>query len=137
MSRRTLGRLVSLTASLRIEAGAVMEKVSLVALLFLFSAFAWAGSNPDPAEYNVSIHVTASHMVPEGGTVYQKMEVLIDGKKYELQSEAPADRLLSLSDYKAKIVRDDHKVAYESFKVYEVLFSDQKTRRFIVVGQTE
>jgi len=76
-------------------------------------------------------------MVREGGTFYQKMEVLIDGKKYELQSEAPADTLLSLSDYKAKIVRDDHKVAYESFKVYEILFSDQKTRRFIVVGQTE
>jgi len=45
--------------------------------------------------------------------------------------------LLSLGDYRAKIVRDDHRVTYESYKMYEFLFSDQKTRRFIVVGQTE
>ena len=38
------------------------------------------------------------------------------GKKYELESETTANMLLSLGDYKAKIVRDDHKVTYESLQ---------------------
>jgi hypothetical protein len=76
-------------------------------------------------------------MVPEAGPRFQRVEAIIDGKKYELESDRTPDMLLSLGDYRAKIVRDDHRVTYESYKMYEFLFSDQKTRRFIVVGQTE
>jgi len=44
---------------------------------------------------------------------------------------------LALGDYKAKLVRDEHKTSYESAQVYEFLFPDKKTRRFEVVGQSE
>jgi hypothetical protein len=114
-----------------------MKKISLFALLFLLSAFAWAGSNSNPAEYTVNVHVSTSRMVPEAGARFQRLDVIIDGKKYELESEKPVNVLLSLGDYKAKIVQDDHKVTYDSYKIYEFLFPDQKTRKFIVVGQTE
>lgn len=113
-----------------------MKKISLFALLFLLSAFAWAGSNSNPAE-TVNVHVSRSRMVPEAGPRFQRLDVVIDGKKYELESEKPVNVLLSLGDYKAKIVQDDHKVTYDSYKIYEFLFPDQKTRKFIVVGQTE
>ncbi len=59
------------------------------------------------------------------------------GKNTNWNPSTTANVLLSLGDYKAKIVRDDHKVTYDSYKIYEFLFPDQKTRKFIVVGQTE
>ena len=40
-------------------------------------------------------------------------------------------------DYKAKLVKDEHLTAYESTQIYEFLFPDKKTRKFIVVGETE
>jgi len=40
-------------------------------------------------------------------------------------------------DYKAKLVRDDHKNAYDSFQDYEFLFPDGKTREYFLVGITE
>jgi hypothetical protein len=45
--------------------------------------------------------------------------------------------LLALGDYKAKLVKDEHKTTYGSNQVYEFLFPDKKTRQFTVVGQTE
>jgi len=114
-----------------------MKRISLFASLFLVSALAWAGSDTNPAEFTITIHVAASRMVPEAGARFERLEAVIDGKKYELESDSAPNMLLSLGDYKARVVKDDHKVAYESYKVYEFLFPDNKTRKFIVVGQME
>lgn len=112
-----------------------MKKIALA--LLLLCSLAWAGPIPNPAEYTVNIHVSASRMVPEHGARFQGLNVVIDGKKYELESEYASNVLLALGDYKAKLVKDEHKVTYESYQVYEFLFPDQRTRKFIVVGQTE
>jgi hypothetical protein len=45
--------------------------------------------------------------------------------------------LLALGDYKAKLVQDQHKSAYESSQAYEFLFPDNTTRKFTVVGRSE
>jgi len=114
-----------------------MKKIALAVLLSV-SAFAWAGSSPNPAEYSVNVHVSRSRMVNDGRSIayVQKLNVVIDGKKYELESGGP-NTLLAVGDYKAKLVRDEHHGTYDSFQVYEFLFPDQKTRKFTVVGQTE
>jgi len=104
-----------------------------VAVLMLSSALAWAGTTANPAEYTINVHVSASYIVRERD---QQLNVVIDGKKYELESPG-VGMLLALGDYKAKVVRDEHKEAYDSLKVYEFMFSDQKTRKFTVVGQVE
>jgi hypothetical protein len=44
---------------------------------------------------------------------------------------------LALGDYKAKLVKDEHESAYDSYQVYEFLLPDKKTRKFVVVGQSE
>jgi hypothetical protein len=61
-----------------------------LAVLLLLSALAWAGTTPNPAEYTVNVHVGASYMVSERAfNLYvQKLDAVIDGKKYELESEA-------------------------------------------------
>jgi hypothetical protein len=122
-----------------------MKKISLFILLLL-STFSWAAPNSD--EYSINVHVSASRwvMAPAilvGPEAFQRLHVIIDGKKYEL--EAPTTRanleagvtLLALGDYKAKLVQDVHKTRYESSQAYEFLFPDKKTRKFTVVGQTE
>jgi hypothetical protein len=105
--------------------------LSLVALLL--SAYASAGAAPNPADYTISVHVTRSRSVGLDG----RLNVVIDGKKYELQAGAIPQGLLALGDYKAKIVRDEHKESYYSIREYEFLFPGNKTRRFTVVGETE
>ena len=113
-----------------------MKRIVLCNLLLL-SALAWAGTNPNPADYTTRVHVRASRMAPDGGARWQELDVVIDGKSYELVSDDVPNTLLALGDYKAKLVKDEHRAAYESYQVYEFLFPDQKTRKFIVIGKTE
>jgi hypothetical protein len=124
--------------------GGIMKKVALsILLLSMFSLAA-----PNPGEYSINVHVISSHWVIEptilaGPEAFQKLNVIIDGKKYEL--EAPTLRanlpagvaLLELGDYKAKLVQDKHKTAYEFSQAYEFLFPDNTTRKFTVVGRIE
>jgi len=107
-----------------------VKKITIVILLF--SPLALAAGGPNPAEHTVHVHVSSSSMDPRGT---QLLDVVIDGKKYELKSELPIGRLLALGDFKAKLVTN-RQAAYESLQVYEFLFPD-KTRQYEVVGQSE
>lgn len=111
-----------------------MKKIALAAFLFL-SVCVWAGANPNPAEYTINVHVTSSNVAVNLG--YQVLDVVIDGKKYKLGSELRIGHLLALGDYKAKLVENQHQTTYDSVQVYEFLFSDMKTRQYLLVGQSE
>jgi len=116
-----------------------MKKIVLCMLLA--ATFVCAAPNQD--DHTVNIHVTSSYVVEspgrfEGAFAVQKLNVLVDGKKYELT--APATKkggLLTPGDYKARLVRDEHQSAYESSQEYEFQFPDKKIRKFFVTGQTE
>lgn len=45
--------------------------------------------------------------------------------------------MLALGDYKAKLVEDKHTSTYESSQMYELLFPDNTTKKFVVTGQYE
>ena len=91
----------------------------------------------------INIHVTSSYVVAspgrfEGAYSAQKLDVLVDVKKYELTASVPnKGGLLKPGDYKARLVRDEHQSAYEASQEYEFQFPDKKTRKFFVSGQTE
>jgi len=124
-----------------------MRRIVLCVLLVTAFSFCWAGQNTE--EYSISVHVSSSRWVMEpamliGPQPVQRLSAIIDGKKYEL--EAPATlranlqagvTLLAIGDYKARLVQDVHKTAYESSQAYEFQFPDKKTRKFMVVGQSE
>jgi hypothetical protein len=114
-----------------------VKKTALLVLL-LFSLLALAGAEPKPADYTINVHVAASRMVLEGHAIAfsQRLDVTVDGKKYELRS-SNVNALLAPGDYKAKLVKDQHLTPYDSYQVYEFLFSDNKTRKFTVIGVTE
>lgn len=97
--------------------------------------------------YPVKVHVNSSRWVMEpaltGPRSVQRLNVTIDGKKFELATPAPASNfdagitLLVPGDYKAKLTRDQHNTSYESSQEYEFLLPDNKTTEFFVVGISE
>jgi hypothetical protein len=110
-----------------------MKTAALVVLLLL-GMLAPAARTQE--EYPITVHVTSSYF--QGG-VYgrqQEWDVVIDGKKYSLAGGTTAS-LLALGDYKAKLVKELHKTTYESYREYELLLPDKKTRKFVVVRQSE
>jgi hypothetical protein len=113
-------------------------KHHIIAFLLFCSALAWAV--PSAPEYNVNVHVSATRMVLEGKSLayHQNLSVIIDNKKYELESIDATNVLLMLGDYKARLVKDHHGTgSYDSWRVYEFLFPDKRTRQFLVVGESE
>ena len=116
-----------------------MKKFAL--LLVLLPGFLWAAPAPD--DYPVKIHVTSSHfdVLPYGGFIrsFQRLDVVIDGKKYVLEEGTPQRRheLLALGDYNARLFEDEHKTTYSSSQTYEFRMADGKTRKFVVIGQSE
>ncbi|MGB9409000.1 MAG: hypothetical protein WCA89_15805 [Terracidiphilus sp.] len=135
-----------------------MKKV-LLAILFLAPTLAWA-AKPKPADYTIAVHVQSSQLAavchdswgmsnPGGlgkaahcGTK-QHLKAVIDGKKYELDSKDELIGLLLTGDYKARMLPDDPQDqdnpigAYEIHSTYEFLFPDGKTRKYLVVGESE
>ncbi len=109
-------------------------KGSALLVLLLLATSAICAQKPDA--YSINIHVRSSYFLHANGVVSQMLDVTIDGKKYQLVGIQTGE-LLALGDYKAKLIKDEHRTTYESDQVYEFLFPDKKTRKFSVVGQTE
>jgi len=127
-----------------------MKKV-LVALLLFVPALTWAEKpTPNLADYAVGVHVQSSRLITQCGMVTggsnlcyqgQQLEVLIDGKRLELQGGfgigKSAPKLLRVGDYKAKVVNEDTSLTYEYSRTYEFIFPDGKTAQYLVVYETE
>ena len=111
------------------------------ALVLLLTATCWGQA--DATQYPITVHVSSSHWVVEQTSIglrgYQKLNVMIDGKKLECKAEVPSGRptLLGLGEYRAKLVEDVHRHSYESIQAYEFRLADNVTRRFTVTGQSE
>jgi hypothetical protein len=124
-----------------------MKKL-LFAILFLSSTLAWGKTKPE--EYTVTVHVQSSGLVSlcneRSDTLCglrQHLNVIIDGKKYEMISGDFPEVALVTGAYKAKLIPDDSTSSdnppksYEYHQKYEFLFPDGKTRKYLVVGASE
>ena len=115
-----------------------MKAIALVPLLLL-SVSGWAGTAP--AEYSVNVHVSSDRFISDcsGGIkvcvfTLQLLQVVIDGKKYELQADATKQGLLPIGDYNARPVQIKR---LKGLAAYEFLLPDNTTEQFTVVGQSE
>ncbi|MGA2834209.1 MAG: hypothetical protein ABSE55_14160 [Terracidiphilus sp.] len=113
-------------------------KRALIAILLMAPALACAEKKPlpDAANYTVTVHVQSSHVIYTMGNLAQHLDVVIDGKNYELEV-LPATQVLPAGDYKARISKDKISTTHEYSRVYEFLFADGTTRRYNVVGESE
>ncbi len=119
-------------------------KVILLVLSFGLSLPSFAQQSDD---YKVDVHVINSRITSICGSVFhgestckwaQTLTTTIDGHKYELQSETLRSKgVVALGDYKAKLVKDETRPTGEFNRVYDLMFPDQSTRKFKVVGQME
>jgi hypothetical protein len=113
-----------------------MKKLAFAAVLLLFSALAWAGEEPNPADYTINVHVSSARVNGRGAI---RLKVTLDGKKVELEGLDVESSLLKPGDYKAKAipvkVKDVH--TYDVYGNYELLFPDGKTRKYNLVGVAE
>lgn len=118
---------------------------TILALSLLFSLPLFAAS--PSADYNITIHVSESRIGTDCGSVIkgdsfcksvQKLSVMIDGAKYELEAETRTPKgIIAIGDYKAKLVKDQQKPTHEFSRIYELMFPDGTTRQFTVTGQIE
>jgi hypothetical protein len=112
-----------------------MKKLAFV-VLTLCAALAWAGAEPNPADYTISVHVSSARV---NGRGLIRLKVTLDGKKCELEGLDGENSLLKPGDYKAKMipakVKDVH--TYDVYGAYEFLFPDMKTRKYGLVGISE
>ena len=108
-----------------------MKKLATIVVM-LCSVVAWGGVAPNPADYNINVHVSSSR-IDERSDV--NLMVVVDGSKYELRGNS---WLLAPGDYKARGLPEmTIKTAYAPSQTYEFLLPDKKTRRFILIGITE
>jgi hypothetical protein len=123
------------------------EIMKIIQYLFLlFSIPFWAASTPSALKkYSIDVHVSSSMRLMEpwdnGPIPVLRLHVIINGTKYTLDAITSFSftkvMLLAPGDYQARLVRDVHPTAYKFSKIYEFLFPDGKTRKFVVVGQGE
>jgi hypothetical protein len=110
--------------------------------LGVFFALSTAVVYAQTADYSTNVHVSSARYVlmeepvSRDGT-FEELSVVIDGQKLQLAVEADRNGLLATGDYKAKLIKDEHKTSYESSKTYEILFPDGRKMKFDVVGQSE
>jgi hypothetical protein len=112
-----------------------MKELATIVVM-LCSVLAWGGTAPNPANYNINVHVSSAR-INSRGTVM--LAVTLEGKKYVLEGLDLLSPLLVPGDYKAKAVpvkvKDVH--AYDAYGTYEFLFPDGKTRTYALAGITE
>jgi len=114
-----------------------MKKHLLLFALLLCAMSAFAAKKPDPADYNVTVHVTASRV---DGCI-RELDAVIGGVNYQLSAACAkipiSVGVLKLGDYKAKLVKDDRSSAFFIMQAYEILFPDGTKKKFDVVGVSQ
>lgn len=118
-----------------------------VALLFVSAMVLASPANAQKtSDYAIKVHVSASHIGYTCGVLngdsscksVQQVTAIIDGAKYELQSETFFPKgIVALGDYQAKLVSDEQKLTHEFTRTYELMFPDGSTRKFRVIGAME
>jgi hypothetical protein len=119
-------------------------KAIVLAILLVLPSSLW-GAKPNPADYTVTIHIVSSHLAQEceepGSVVIcglsQHLNVLIGGKKFELEGGNSKSGILKLGNYKARQVQNDLVTPDEYRRVYEILFLDGQTKKYRVIGEWE
>ncbi|MGA3370415.1 MAG: hypothetical protein ABSC48_01505 [Terracidiphilus sp.] len=129
-----------------------MKKLLLVILL-LSSTLAWGQKTPNQADYTTVVHVQSTQLVrvctnnmgitgmhgeyAVNCVNMQHLNVVINGKKFELSSKVEVNAVFRTGDYKAKEILGAAPPAVEYNAAYDFLFPDGRTRTYVVVGESE
>jgi hypothetical protein len=123
-----------------------MRKFVAILFLLLCSTFVRAAQKPDPADYTVKVHISASHLKTECangicGNILSFHSVL-NGKRIELSGIAVIVQKTLMpivpGDYPAKLLRDIHNSDSTLFnQQYDLLLPDNIVWHCYTTGVTE
>jgi hypothetical protein len=113
-----------------------MKKLLLAFLLLTPSLTFAEKPKPNPADFTITVHVQSSNLVDRFTFSTQVIDVIINGKKYELAANG-VTVVLPTGDYKAKISSDKPSKTGEYYRVYELLLADGSSRQYGVIGESE
>jgi hypothetical protein len=88
----------------------------------------------NPADYKVNVHVTHAFLAGVLATLH--LDVLVDGKKLQLEGQSAAV-MLHVGDYKARVVKDEERKSGWYVETYDLLFADGTHWLFNVVSESE
>jgi hypothetical protein len=112
-----------------------MKKLATIVVMLCCTS-ARGGAAPNPADYNINVHVSSARFNSRGAVM---LTVTLEGKKCVLEGLVMPRPLLVPGDYKVKAlplkVKDAH--TYDAYGTYEFLFPDGKTRTYGLAGITE
>ncbi len=116
-----------------------VKKILLAVLLL--SSVCFAANNKND-KFNLNIHVTSSTLTFNGSTCTNQLNIVVDGTNYQLvggcdHQEDVHYGPLKPGDYKARLTTDDHSRSYLTVQTYEILYPDNRTRKFEVIGNSE
>ena len=118
-----------------------MKHLAFSLMLFFLiaapSSASAADAKPDPSQYTIAVHVSASKYAPPVDRGEEVLTVTIDGKHYKILGGTRGHGLIAPGDYHARLSNDERKTPYESERSFEFLFPDGSTRRFDVIAQSE
>lgn len=121
---------------------------TLVAVLFLVvsSAFARVADTPNPADFTMKVHISASHLKTECAQGVCRNVLYADstlnGKKLQLSGNAVEVKktlmLIAPGDYPAKLIRDVHNSDDSLLnQEYDLLLPDNIVWQCFTVGISE
>jgi hypothetical protein len=123
-----------------------MKKFVAVLFLMLCSTLAWSADKPNPADFTIKVHITASHLKSECADVNCKnilyADSILNGKKIELSGVAIIVKktlmLIIPGDYPARLIRDEHNSDSTLFnREYELLLPDNIVWQSFTTGISE
>lgn len=126
-----------------------MRNILLTLSALVLAGFCF-GQTPQDNPYPITVHVTSRETVfiAMHGNVapYAEITATIEGHHYKLIGTSMANTKFSFGvqpttmrtgDYKARVLQDKQVDAASYFREYELLLSDRKTLKFMVIGESE
>ena len=123
-----------------------MRKTVAVLFLLFCAASLHAKDKPNPADYTIKVHISASHIDPPTiGRAANYADATLDGKKLQLSGDAVniggrVDRfaLIIPGDYMARLKKDFHNADSTAIhQEYDVLLSDGTVWHCMISGISE
>jgi hypothetical protein len=93
----------------------------------------------NPADYPLSIAVTHASLTGVLANMHLHLDVVLDGKKLQLESQTgeTSSALLHVGTYKARLIKDDEMKSGFFSVIYDLLFLDGSHLFFDVVSESE
>jgi hypothetical protein len=123
-----------------------MKSFASVLFLLLCTTFVQASEKPNPADFTIKVHITASHLKTECADVNCKnilyADSILNGKKIELSGVAVIVKktlmLIIPGDYPARLIRDEHNSDSTLFnQEFELLLPDNIVWQSFTTGISE